>query len=1553
MSTNLQNKLYSKLLLKTLSYASIITFIIFASMSQASAGKVEISLSYNDPAPVSAPNSVDLTAPAVTEGSFATETGWPIDPTLSYAYFLDEDLTLPISDPVHITRTGRYYIKAKAYSHTGTLYTSSGSIWVTIDQVICTNSYISPETSGVVPAFTWAEPVIDPVGAITGGNAQATPTPIIGMLLNNTTNAPATAKYTIQVFQNGVPFQFPLKIEVYPQGKVTQINNFNTCSSDILSTIHFETINIGGTTSYTWTNSLPSIGLPESGTGDIASFEVVNTGTIPLVATIEVTPTYNNSISCTGPQNVMIFTITVNPIPILSSNLLPAAICSGAKFEYSPTCAVSGATFSWSRATIPGIMQVGAVGTGNVNEVLTNSTSKPIIVTYAYTISANGCSNTQEVKIPVLGNLTANISGGTSPICYNTDPGILTVTGSGGSGSYSYLWYKDGISTGITTPTYSPGILDSTSKFYCAITNGSCGTVNTSTKTITVFADLTANISGGTSPICYNTDSGTLTATGIGGTGSYSYMWYKDGKSTSVTTPTYSPGILDSTSVFYCAITSGSCGTVNTNMKTITVLADLTANISGGTSNICFNTAPGSLTATGSGGSGSYTYLWYKDGISTGITTQTYAPGNISSTSTFYCAVTSGSCGTVSTSTKTITVLSDLTANISGGTSPICYNSAPGTLAATGSGGTGSYSYLWYKDGISTGVTTQAYMPGNLSSTSTFYCAISSGSCGTVSTSIITITVLADLTANISGGTSPVCYNTAPGILTATGGGGSGSYSYLWYKDGIPTDITTQTYTPGNLISTSIFYCEITNGSCGKVNSSVKTISITPTVTISAFSPALSSRRQGAGSITITTKASNNSSPVVYSLDPITAAFAGNSINATSGEVTFSSTWSGITTITASAAGCNGPATTTHHITTYIPSIALIKVGSFIDKAPIGVVNPGDQINYKFTVTNTGGVVLTNITVTDPLVIVTGGPISSLTPGSIDNITFTATYTITQEDINAGGVTNQATVKGTPPNGSDITDFSDDDSNLQNEKTITVLTQSPAWSILKDALETSYSAVGELLHYNIAVSNKGNVYIENLVVLDPGSDAGSIVYLSGDLNKNNKLDPAEVWNYSAIHTVTQFDMTSGHYFNTVQVKGSPSGGTLLPAIGSKDIFAKQTLTIRNGSATEGDNVVFQVALNNPGLSEVTFVPVLSGGTAIIGVDTGSEIEFSNTDGSTWTKCNHCTISIPPGVPGIQLRVPTINDNLEEQTETFTISATVTSANTVNSSASGIGTITDNDDYPIAVDDILTIDEDSQLKANCSVNDIPNSANNKWTLVKQPIHGKIQMNQDGTFTYTPDADYNGNDNFSYKLCDLDGDCDDAIVFITVKPVNDSPDANNDEFIMRLDDILSESVTGNDVPSPDGGNIWSIVTPPTGGIVTFNSDGSFNYTTNSNFNGSDTFVYKLCDQDGSCDQATVTISGEDIVPNQILTPDDDGNNDTFFIENIEFYPENRTTIYNRWGNIVYQKSGYLNEWDGFSNVGKVGSKAVPAGTYYYVIDYGKNRHKVGYVYLQRSN
>ena len=125
---------------------------------------------------------------------------------------------------------------------------------------------------------------------------------------------------------------------------------------------------------------------------------------------------------------------------------------------------------------------------------------------------------------------------------------------------------------------------------------------------------------------------------------------------------------MTSTTTYYCAVTSGSCGTVTSNNITITVYGNLTSGVIGNSQTICYNTVPSQLSFTTmpTGGTGAYTYQWYTtpSNIISGATNNTYTPSSLTSSTTYYCVVTSGSCGTVTSNNVTITVYGNLTSGV-------------------------------------------------------------------------------------------------------------------------------------------------------------------------------------------------------------------------------------------------------------------------------------------------------------------------------------------------------------------------------------------------------------------------------------------------------------------------------------------------------------------------------------------------------------------------------------------------------------------------------------------------------------------------------------------------------------------------------------------------------------------------------------------------------------------------------------------------------------------------------------------------------------------------
>ncbi len=183
-------------------------------------------------------------------------------------------------------------------------------------------------------------------------------------------------------------------IRVNPTPVVNQQSNITVCNDAMNSAIVFNGPVLS--TTYSWRNTLPAIGVPATGSGNIAAFRAINDTIMPIYDSVYVIPSANN---CIGKE--MNFTIRVNPTPKLSTTLTPPAICDSTGFVYIPLSKVAGATFSWSRAAISGIANPASTGTGNISEVLVNNSDDDITVTYTITITANGCSYTQEVLVVV------------------------------------------------------------------------------------------------------------------------------------------------------------------------------------------------------------------------------------------------------------------------------------------------------------------------------------------------------------------------------------------------------------------------------------------------------------------------------------------------------------------------------------------------------------------------------------------------------------------------------------------------------------------------------------------------------------------------------------------------------------------------------------------------------------------------------------------------------------------------------------------------------------------------------------------------------------------------------------------------------------------------------------------------------------------------------------------------------------------------------------------------------------------------------------------------
>ncbi len=191
------------------------------------------------------------------------------------------------------------------------------------------------------------------------------------------------------------------------------------------------------------------------------------------------------------------------------------------------------------------------------------------------------------------------------------------------------------------------------------------------------------------------------------------------------------------------------------------------------------------------------------------------------------------------------------------------------------------------------------------------------------------------------------------------------------------------------------------------------------------------------------------------------------------------------------------------------------------------------------------------------------------------------------------------------------------------------------------------------------------------------------------------------------------------------------------------------------------------------------------------------------------------------------------------------------------------TITHLNQVPTVVDDAWTLLEDTQLTVAASGvlgNDTdPNGDVLAVRLATGPAHGTLILNADGSFLYTPAADYFGTDTFTYIVNDGFGDSLPGTVFLTITGVNDAPIAVADRYTMAEDAVLVTTgggVFANDI-DVDGDPLTAVrVLDPLHGTLVLNANGDFTYTPALNYFGDDVFTYFV--SDGLLNSATVTVN-----------------------------------------------------------------------------------------------
>lgn len=393
--------------------------------------------------------------------------------------------------------------------------------------------------------------------------------------------------------------------------------------------------------------------------------------------------------------------------------------------------------------------------------------------TYTVTVSdVNGCPETVEVIEAVTQPdflLEASVTSQTNVVCKLGTTGTATVTPTGGSGSYSYLWSAASqttqVATGLAAGSYTVNVYD----------NNGCATPATATVTITEpTLALSVTITATTDVICKDTASGIATALGLGGSGNYNYVWSPGGQTTATAV-----GLADGT---YTVTVTDKNGCVDQVTETATInepVLALSSSITAQTNVDCNGNSTGDATVTATGGSGSYSYLW--SNYQTTATATGLAAGT-------YSVTVSDNNGCVATVTETVTITepitltatASVTSNYNGGDIS-CNGASDGDATATPSDGTAPYTYLW-----SAAAQTTATATGLAAGT---YTVIVTDAQNCVTSATVTLVNPPALSV-FNTVSNETCNYLNDGSIEASPLGGTAPYTYSW-TDAQTTQVAT------------------------------------------------------------------------------------------------------------------------------------------------------------------------------------------------------------------------------------------------------------------------------------------------------------------------------------------------------------------------------------------------------------------------------------------------------------------------------------------------------------------------------------------------------------------------------------------------------------------------------------------------------------------------------------------------------------------------------------------------------------------------------------------
>ncbi|MEE6131985.1 tandem-95 repeat protein [Priestia sp. GS2] len=516
-------------------------------------------------------------------------------------------------------------------------------------------------------------------------------------------------------------------------------------------------------------------------------------------------------------------------------------------------------------------------------------------------------------------------------------------------------------------------------------------------------------------------------------------------------------------------------------------------------------------------------------------------------------------------------------------------------------------------------------------------------------------------------------------------------------------------------------------------------------------------------------------------------------------------------------------------------------------------------------------------------------------------------WDITNIDVSSRLQNNQstATVRGSTSG----------DTYVINSLGLQIDINAPVFTINKMANVAS-ARTGDLVAYTVTVQNTGTAAANLVVATDALSDATDFVPNSLFVNGAQQTN-VDIQAGISLGTIAVNQTVTLTY--QVRVAGPLTNVTQL----SNQLFIQYQFQSTPGNTVTGSaaSAVNTIAAVNTPPTVPDYTVTNPEDTPAVGQVVGSDVDGNPLTYQLGTAPTNGTVSVNPNGQFVYTPNPNFNG-----TDTFTVIVSDGQGGTATSTVTIITTPVN--DGPVTQNYAVQTTEDTPLNGQVFATDADGNPLT-FTLQDSPTNGTAIVNTDGTYTYTPTANFSGTDQFTVLVSDGQGGTALSVVTVTVIPVNDPPTVPNYSFTTQEDTAVVGAVVGND---PDQNPLtYSLQTPPANGVAGVNANGNFIYTPNPNFNGTDVFTVLVSDGLGGTAVSTVTITvlpindppvtgdlsftiNEDTtLSNRVTATDPDGDPLTFSLQNA---PTNGTALVNADGTFTYTPNLNFNGTDVFT-------------------------------------